>query len=293
MKDDTRKRISQLIVEELAEKIKRDDILQHKLEPFADMPVEKVADAILKQFISLLSSDLRDLILHLIEQEIAAEKSLAALVIPEIESAPIPATENVELPQLDVIQDEKTMEVPTEKATESIMEHFAAKEHFTSEPIDFDFQTDDWFYLYCFSYAPDSTGKGVPSRKLSLKGIDKRNNIFLLDYGDIRFFMNKMNKEEYSLEKTGKPTLTSVKTTSFKYEHEKILNTIRAEEVIVSLPFWTIYQGRENIIQQLEDRYVELLRALIDVHDAIDWDVEVFAFDQHIIGLPMFSAVTR
>ena len=34
---------------------------------------------------------------------------------------------------------------------------------------------------------------------------------------------------------------------------------------------------------------MELLRALIDVHDAADWDVEVFAFDQHLIDLPAMA----
>src|SRR5689334_9480338 len=70
MKEDTRRRLSELVLEELSEKIKKHEGLRKKLESFTDLPVEKVADAILNQFEYLLSSDLRDLIIYLIEQEV-------------------------------------------------------------------------------------------------------------------------------------------------------------------------------------------------------------------------------
>ena len=293
MMDETRKRISQLIVEELGEKIKRDENLQHKLEPFADLPVEKVADAIIKQFEYLLSSDLRDLIIHLIEQEIKAEESLAAIAVEKAETVSIPPPEIVEKTPSVTIEEEKPVEMLEDAQPASVMEHFGSKEHFPLEPMDIELRTTDWLYLYGFCYAPESTGKGVPSKKLALKGIDGVNTVFLMDYGDVRFFMNKISAEDYSLDKTGKPTLTTAKTAVCKYEHEKILNTLRAEEVMVSFPFWTIIQNLENIVKHIEDRYVELLRTLIDVHDAIEWDVEVFAFDQHIIELPLFTDIAR
>jgi hypothetical protein len=67
------------------------------------------------------------------------------------------------------------------------------------------------------------------------------------------------------------------------------LNVLRSEEVIVSLPFWSIVQGHQFLIRLIEERYVELLRSLIEVHDATDWDVDVLAFDHHILRLPSIS----
>jgi hypothetical protein len=292
LKEDTRKRLSELILEELSDKIRRDENLCLKLEPFADLPVEKVADALLKQFEHLLSNELRDLIIHLIEQEIAAEEA-SKKVTEYIPPTPIPEPEVILEPILLPAVDEKPIVLEELPTTASIMEHFGAKEHFPSEPMNIELKPNDWFYLYAFCYAPESTGKGIPSRQLALKGVDGINNIFLLDYGDVRFFMNKLSIEDYSADKSGKPTLTQKRMTECKYEHENILNILRGEDVVVTFPFWTIIQNREKIINLIEDKYVELLRSLIDVHDALDWDVEVFAYDQYIIELNEFAEVTR
>jgi hypothetical protein len=292
MKDDTRKRLSELILEELGEKIKKDQSLGRKLEPFTDLPVEKVADAILKQFQYLLSSDLRDLIIHLIEQELAAEEAVHAVSkiepVTPIEVTPTPVEPTPVEPEAPV-----RVEAPELQSTESIMTHFGVKELFPTEPIDITFQMDDWFYLYGFCYAPDSTGKGIPTKKLTMLGMDGINNIFLLDYGDIRFFVSKIDRDDFPPDRSGKPTLSGQKATWFKYEHEKIINTIRAEEVIVQFPFWTLIQRQDAIIKQIENRYVELLRALIDVHDATEWDVKVFVYDQHLIDLPVFADAAK
>ncbi len=296
MKDETRKQLSALILEELSEKIKTRETLGQKLEAFTDLPVEKVAEAILKQFEYLLSSELRELIIHLIEQEISAEKAAEEPAPPPPEpprahekkqpEKPLPVEpEPIEDEEESVVEMESSMIEPP-PSTESIMEHFGTREPFPSEAMDITLDPQDWFYVYGFSYAPISSGKGVPVRKLRMKGVDGNNNIFLLDYGDVRLYLNKLTKSDYTLDKTGKPTLSSQKGIPYKYEHEKILNILRGEEVMVPLPFWTIMQGRERIASLIEDRYVELLRALIDVHDAVDWDIEVFAFDEHIVLMP-------
>ena len=286
------------MLEELAEKIRQSEYLRGKLEPFTDLPVEKVADAIVKQFEYLLSSELRDLIVHLIEQEIAAEEASKKVteyvpVKSEYEPEMEPESELVNEPEFTQPPIEPPIVLEELPTTASIMEHFGAKEHFPSEPFDIALKTDDWFYLYGFCYAPDSTGKGMPTRKLTLKGVDRTNNIFILDYGDVRFLMNKLNIDDYSLDKSGKPALPGKKTSQFKYEHEVILNLLRSEDVLVSFPFWTVIQNREKLINQIEDKYVELLRSLIDVHDAIDWNVEVFANDPYIIELQEFTEQVR
>jgi gas vesicle protein GvpL/GvpF len=293
MKEATRRRLSELILEELSEKIKRQESLRRKLEAFTDLPVEKVAEAILKQFEYLLSSDLRELIVHLIEQEVQSEESSAAagreaeLAAVEDRSAdppaePLPAIGGDEGGPGRVERDVAS----AGESAESIMEHFGPKEPFPSEPMDIELAADDWFYIYGFSYAPDSTGKGQPVRKLALKGIDGEENIFIVDYGDVRFYMHRMNPAGYTRDNAGKPTLSSQKASELKYNHERILNVLRGEDVLVPVAFWTVIQGHQNIITVIEDRYVNLLRALIDVHDIVEWDVDVLSLDEYLLHLP-------
>ena len=298
MKEKTRTRLSELILEELSDKIKHRDSLKQKLEAFTDLPVEKVAEAILKQFEYLLSSELRDLIIHLIQQDIAAEQASKEFEAQPAASAArvpvkeVPATEEKKAKKPAAVAEESNVEESAEIAepvATSIMEHFGTKEVFSSKPIDIEFKENDWFYILGFGYSPDSAGKGVPSRKLNSKGVDRSNEIFLLDYGDIRFYMHRLTLSDYTLDKAKRPTMTSQKTRQYKRDHEKILNTFRGEEVLVTVPFWTIVQGLPKFLSIIENRYVELLRALVDIHDAIEWDVEVFAFDEHIINLPSIT----
>jgi hypothetical protein len=296
MKEATRKRLSELILEELSEKIKRQESLRRKLEAFTDLPVEKVAEAILKQFEYLLSSDLRELIVHLIEQEVqdeesaAADKRAAEMAAREAEPSPQASMTPLDSPTATPGDGERAgseLEIAgLDYSTESIMEHFGPKEPFPSEPMDIELAEDDWFYIYGFSYAPDSTGKGQPVRKLALKGIDNEGNIFIVDYGDVRFYMHRLNAAEYTRDNAGKPTLSSKKSSELKYNHERILNVLRGEDVLVPVAFWTVIQGHQNIITVIEDRYVNLLRALIDVHDIVEWDVDVLSLDDYLLHLP-------
>ena len=295
MKQETRQRLTELIVEELAEKIRGNRSFRKHLEVFADLPIEKVADAIIKQFDYLLSSDLRELILHMIEQEVAQEKSeetppvefsisLPEPIVPESVPEEVePAAEStdeepqplVEQPAVDHLQE-----------MTSIMEHFGSKEPFRSEPINFDVLSNDWLYVYGLSYAPDSSGKGIPTKKLLIDGIDHSSSIFLLDYGDIRVFVSKLKSDGYPRDKNGMPTLPSQKTSYYKLAHERILNTLRSEDVIVSQPPWSIVKGLDELRNTVERRYVDALKALIDMQDALDWDVDVMVFDEHIMQLP-------
>src|SRR5260221_10800153 len=128
MKEATRTRLSELILEELSEKIKRQETLRRKLEAFTDLPVEKVAEAILKQFEYLLSSDLRELIVHLIEQEVQEEESSAAakreseMAAREAQSSG-EALESAQLSPGMGEPDSMNADYPAE----SIMEHFGPK----------------------------------------------------------------------------------------------------------------------------------------------------------------------
>ena len=289
MKEMTRQRLARLILEELSDKIKGNEGLGRKLEAFTDLPVEKVADAILKQFEYLLTSDLRELIIHLIEQEVAADQpgELSARQ-QEISSPEVNAESSDTGKSVAVSQEENAVPL-VEGSSGHIMEHFADREPFPTESLQLEFKPEDWFYMLAFSYAPNSSGKGIPSLQLQFKGVGESSNVFLFDYGDVRFYMSMLTIEEYTCTKLGEPTLTAKQTTRFKYEHEHLLNTLRTQEVLVGLPFWTIIKGRENIIRMVEDRYVVLLRTLIDVHDASDWDVEVLVFDDHISHLPSIT----
>ena len=297
MNEETRKRLSELILEELSEKIRGQESLRRKLEAFTELPVEKVATAILNQFEYLLSSDLRDLIIQLVEQELESEQPaeipqarhdsvLPSKAETDEQSEPAMIEPADDRSSMDEVDDTVQEAEHLTSSSESIMEHFGVREPFPSEPLDLKIQPGDWFYMYGFSYAPDSTGKGIPSRKLMMKGVDKASNIFIVDYGDVRLYMNKMNPDDYVLDKSGRPTLSSTQDTVVKFEHERILNVLRSEDVLVPAPFWTVIQGLVKMIRIVEDRYVELLRALIDVHDITDWDVDILADDEHLLRVP-------
>ena len=307
MKDETRQRLSELILEELAEKIRGSQALKRRLEIFTDLPVERVADAIIKQFDYLLSSDLRELILHMIEQEVAQEKMDLS---PPAEPLPaIPKTITPDMPELEeeeveppiaeavdeeVVMQEEVKSPPTHvDAMTSIMEHFGPKEPFPTEPADIELLSSDWLYLYGFSYSPESSGKGIPTRKLLINGIEQSNSIFLIDYGDLRFFVSKLKSDEYPHDKSGKPTLTSQKASQYMLEHERVINTLRSEEVIVPFPCWTIVKGLENLLKAIESKYVDALRALIDMHDMTDWNVDVMVRDDHLKQLPSISDASK
>ncbi len=331
MKDDTRQHISQLILDELAEEIKSNEILRRKLEIFTDLPVEKVAQEIIKHFEYLLSSELRDLIIHLIEQDMATDQvevSQEEEITPgppeeapleqvsEEEPAPeespgeeisapseisMPEVEEIdraiesikeELAELDLPPEPVVPAAPPEVPREveedsgSIMEHFAAKEPFPTQAADLKIDPDDWLYFYGFTYAPDSTGKGEVNKRIGLNGIDKEASLLLMDYGDIRAYLSRLQKENYTFDKVGKPTLTTQRSSQIRFEHERILNILRGEEVVLPLPCWSIIKGPGESLRIIEKKYVEILGALIDVHDAVEWDVDVMAMDDFIMQLP-------
>ncbi|MDI6803954.1 MAG: GvpL/GvpF family gas vesicle protein [Bacteroidota bacterium] len=142
---------------------------------------------------------------------------------------------------------------------------------------------NDWLCLYGFTYAPNSEGKGFPSVELEVKGIGENGNIFGVDYGDVRFFMSKINIDKYVTIKTGSNILKPQEKMKLKLEYAYALNQMHTTEMLVTLNFWTLQQGREAVVRVVEDRYLDFLHSLIDVHDAIDWDVEVLVMDSEIL----------
>jgi hypothetical protein len=293
MQEDTNKNTIDKILKELSEKIISRDSLGRRLDAFIDLPPDKVADAILKQFEYLLTSDLHDLIVHLITQDasvVQADKDIPRVQVISDEVATDIVQQEIESSKDIEIKEGKTNEKLSGEGQEppsaSVMEYFETKELFSTEPMNIELKPEDWFCIYGFCYAPDSAGKGIPTVKLKLKSADKINDIFLLDYGDIRLFLNKLDINNYSLDKLGKPSLNSSLLGHYRFEHEKLLNILRKNELLVPLPLWTVIQKRENIINIVEDKYVQLLRALIDVHDALDWDIELFVLDEHIANHP-------
>lgn len=290
MKDATRRRLSELIVEELAAKIRGDENLRKKLEPFTHLSVEIMADTILKHLNALLANDLKDMIPTLeAAAPVGSAQPAPADQPPPREERRVEAEVRHPIPQTPQEKPQPAAEV-LQPHDDSIMRHFAHKDPFPTETFNIELSPDDWLYLYGFTYAPDSTGKGVPTRMLTQKGVDQLNNIFLVDVGDIRFYMNRLNIKDYSQDKSKRPVLSAHEGSRYKFAHETILNVLRSEEVMVSLSYWTILQGMEDVLKRIEERYVDMLRTMIEVHDAVDWDLEVFAFDHHILQLPSITA---
>jgi hypothetical protein len=192
------------------------------------------------------------------------------------------AAQKLEIPSEEEESDTTALDLPvfTEPRLETERPSiFFSKEKKTDIVID----SKDCIYLYGFSYAPNSEGKGFPSIELDIDGVGQENKIFGLDYGDVRIFMSKINLTDYVTIRTGEPVLKSHEAINLKFQHAWVLNKLKANEMLVPLDFWTILTGREKIVRIIEDKYINYLHALIDVHDAIDWDVEVSVLDDHIM----------
>jgi hypothetical protein len=345
MTNEERKKFSETLLKELLERLKGSGNFRRQLEGFSTLPPARVADRLVKQFENLLSAQLRDLLISLVEQDIRAEKEIAAAMKSQEERRALEekkaleaqrqkeaaearkeeearkreeARKKEEARKLEIAKQAAAEPPPSKKSEEAakpektsepagipaaaggtggfrsgessgIMEHFGTREAFPTFPLDFEIAGDDWLYIYGFCYAPETSGKGVPTKKLNLRAFDRKNDIFLLDYGDIRFFVSKLTASDYIADKGGRPTLDPQKSVWFKHDHEKIINHLRTAEVLVPVHPWTIFRGLGEVTRTIEDRYVDLLRTLIDAHDATEWEVEVFGHDDHIIQLPAIT----
>jgi len=332
MTNEERKKFSDTLLKELIERLKTSDNFRRQLEGFSTLPAGRVADRLVKQFENLLSAQLRDLLISLIEQDIRAEKEIAvamkaqeerraleekkaleareqkaaaearkeeearkAALEKTIPSAPSPKKKTEQSQKQGGKPESEGLPVPAGsegfRSAESsgIMEHFGTREPFPTAPIDFTIGEEDWLYLFGFCYAPETSGKGVPVRKLNIRAFDRKNDLFLLDSGDIRFFMSRVTAVDYVPDKGGRPTLDPQKSVWFKYDHEKIINHLRTAEVLVPVNPWSIFRGIGEVTRMIEDRYVDLLKTLIDAQDATEWEVEIFAYDDHIIQLPVIT----
>ncbi|HLB00759.1 MAG TPA: GvpL/GvpF family gas vesicle protein [Bacteroidota bacterium] len=311
MTNEERKKFSDTLLKEVLERLDASHNFRRQLEGFSTLPPARVADRLVRQFENLLSAQLRELLINLVEQDIRAENEIAdAMKVEEAgrlaleqaaaaekaaeEKSPAqkPAAPEMETGKsgVDELPARTTPpEIFKPAASSGIMEHFGTREAFPTSPIDFTIGTDDWLYLYGFSYAPETSGKGIPSKKLGIKGFDRKNHLFLLDYGDIRFYVSKLTESDYIADKGGRPTLDPQKSVWFKYDHEKVINVLRTAEVLVPLNPWSIFRGLDEVTRTIEDRYLDLLMTLIDAHDATEWEVEVFGYDDHIIRLSVIT----
>jgi hypothetical protein len=293
MKEETRRRLSELILEELAERIRHDDSLREKLEPYTDLPVEKVAETVLKHLDLLLTEEFNET-LHVDLKETLAEEEAVIPAEPEREDPPVSAAPEEPVFEEPAAAPETRREPASVGAGEgSIMKHFSLKESHPVEPFSLQLKADDWFYLYGLSYAPDSTGQGVPAKMLVQQGIEHSSNIFLVDSGDLRLYVSRLSAKEYSIDSSSRPNLASHQESRLKLEHENILNFLRIDESLIVLPHWTIYQGLQDILAKVEEKYVDLLKSLVELQDAADWDLELFAFDHHILQLPSITAGSK
>ncbi len=348
MTNEERKKFSDTLLKELLERLKASTGFRRQLEGFSTLPPARVADRLVKQFENLLSAQLRDLLISLVEQDIRSEKEIAAAMKAQEERRVLEETKAREAREQKAAAQAKKEEEARKREEEArkreeearkreeearrparekdtagetapskkpagkteqgkvpvapggadgfrsgessgIMEHFGTREAFPTSPIDFSITDEDWLYLYGYCYAPETSGKGHPTRKLDVRAFDRKNDIFLLDYGDIRFFVSKLTASDYIADKGGRPTLDPQKSVWFKYDHEKIINHLRTAEVLVPVNPWSIFRGLGEVTRTIEDRYVDLLRTLIDAHDATEWEVEVFGYDDHIIKLPAIT----
>lgn len=325
MKKSFQEKLAQLILEEISERLKNREYLKEILLEFSDFPPEKVAEEFLKEFESLLTGKLKQEILERLKlvfqekihtplKEVNIENVELEQVEEKVETLTTP-----EGPQEELIEEEQVIKPLTETKDVEIFEeaekiNIAETKESTAEvgitqdslisateteelqekpslffrkerKTDIVINEQDWLYLYGFCYAPNSEGKGYPSVELPIVGIDEQNSVIGLDYGDVRLYLSKLRLEKYVIAKTGEFILNQKEAIPLKLNHYNILNQIRANEIIVPLEFWTVKMGREKIVRTIEERYLDFLHSLIDIHDAIDWDVEVSVLDNELMKI--------
>lgn len=303
-------KLTSLILEEIAERIQKNDTIKEYLKEFLDFPPEKVATELLAGFEKFLTSNLtQEIIARLKESDQpiveGEELNVSQEGVPQI-SKEEPLTQEESLSEtstdqtVEIRESETQISAPEPDIIDIPISHdiedTAEKPsvYFRKEKrTDIKIAPDDWIYLYGFSYAPNSEGKGFPSIELPYKGVDNNNVVFGLDYGDVRLFMSKLEFEKYTIAKTGVFILKPDESIQLRYNHTRILNNLRNNEIIVPLEFWTLKKGRESIINIVEERYLDFLHSLIDVHDAVDWDVEASVLDTEILKLTEPPALNR
>lgn len=314
MKSRLQEKLVKLILEEMSERIKERDKIFELLAEFSDFPAEKVTNEFLNAFEQLLENKKGEIFDKLkienqpfyqsdkddvsgreiqepeLKEEIISEDSIPEEQnIEEVQEVVEPIFKELEksdiLTQSEIIEEQP---ITIEEKVEDSEIHIDEKPsvYFSREKrTEIQILPSDWIYLYGFSYAPNSEGKGYPSIELSINGLGKGGNIFGIDYGDVRLYGSKINIADYVTIKTGVPYLKPQDALHLKLDYTKILNEIRVNEIFVPLEFWTVKLGRENIVSIVEDRYVDFLHALIDIHDAIDWDVDVSVLDNNIFSI--------
>lgn len=322
MKSRFKDKLAALLLTEMSERLKDREKIKQYLSEFTTFPPEKVTEEFLNEFEKFLSSDKRNEIAKRLHQSfikgIETQQTEISVALPDeiqefskmeietVQPEEISVVDDTGTPDSDVIPQEQSQEISAigqeiEQSKEIAVveeDERIAPPPIIDEPSEIERPSiyfkkekktqieifpDEWLCLYGFTYAPNSEGKGFPSVELDVKGIGENGNIFGLDYGDVRLFMSKINIDKYVTLKTGTNILKPQEGLKLKLEYAQAINQIHTTEMLVPLDFWTLQQGREAIVRVIEDRYLDFLHSLIDVHDAIDWDVEVLVMDNEIL----------
>lgn len=292
MKNTFKDKLINLILEEITERFKTRDKIREFLSQFIEFPPEKVTDVILSEFENYLDPNVEKKIIAYLTSSDKEKCAVSETELIEEQSNQPQSEIETSAPESDIIESveavDKKIGVDSyrEEVDFTLLEEekperpslYFRKETKTSIEIN----SEDWLYLYGFSYAPNSEGKGYPSVELNIKGIGN-NTIFGFDYGDVRLYMSKIKVEDFIVMRTGEQFLKPQEVINLKFMHANIINQLRVQEILVAIDFWTIKCGRENIVQVVEERYLDFLHALIDVHDAMDWDVDVMVLDDQLL----------
>lgn len=146
----------------------------------------------------------------------------------------------------------------------------------------YNFSEDDYVYVHAVGRIPEGESSVSDPFMLEEKGIDGHEFAFAFDYGEMRFYLSKINPNEMSVSKAMVLLLNKQESIQVQGVHESILNDLRGHGVLLPFDFGTVARGKDHFVGLLDKNLEDLQDALDDVEKTTWWTVTASVLDSTI-----------
>jgi hypothetical protein len=148
----------------------------------------------------------------------------------------------------------------------------------TTYPLD----ESDLIYFYGVGQIPLDEKPAPEPFILEERGIEKRESIFALDRGGLRFYLSRISGPSMNVSKTGMLLLNKQESLHLRGTHCSILNELRKYGLLLPFEFGTVTMGVDDLYQKIDEHLYELRDALEETVATKWWTVEVSALDAKV-----------
>ena len=132
----------------------------------------------------------------------------------------------------------------------------------------------DGLYLYCVREKNNS----LP---FSERGIDNKNEVFVLPYKEIEAVISKVSLDEFDSEEIKRMANENLSWIKEKIViHEKVVEEAmkRNDKLISVIPmkFGTIFEGQKSLVETLEEHYERFINAFNNLRGKEEWSIKMF-----------------